>query len=399
MGEKEVVGSAQMYEFPGGISLFDKNFFERNIGRGDLVVFENNETRSITKKETGESSGFIKRAIAIEGDTIQIRDGLVYVNGNLVKEPYIARARSTFGGQFLEDCQLLKIPPGKIFVMGDNRKGSDDSRFDIGLVDKKDVQYILPFKDQSGSLVAGWHDPTNDALDSSRITLNPNQYLSLVNNLRVKNGLKPVNYQPKLALSSEKRGEAILKYDDFSFEATKSGYDMAKAMADVGYSNIVYGELPANGAYEASELFDYDTEFPNTKDFLLNKDYQEMGAATVNGSLNNCPATVVVVEMAGYVPPNYTAAQIKSWQDLLQNLKDIQSGWQNLTNDPAIYDNDKNDVDRINTIIQTRIDNLTGIVSQMETNQWLTSAQNDYIKQDQELSDEQDKLATKLNSL
>ena len=87
--------------------------------RGDILVFQ---------YPKDPSRDFIKRVIAVPGDTIEIRDGHVYVNGELKNEPYIL---STTRG----DYPLATVPEGHIFVMGDNRNNSEDSRFaDVGMV-------------------------------------------------------------------------------------------------------------------------------------------------------------------------------------------------------------------------------------------------------------------------
>lgn len=87
--------------------------------RGDILVFQ---------YPKDPSRDFIKRVIAIPGDTIEIKDGHIYVNGELKNEPYIL---STTRG----DYPLATVPEGHIFVMGDNRNNSEDSRFaDVGMV-------------------------------------------------------------------------------------------------------------------------------------------------------------------------------------------------------------------------------------------------------------------------
>lgn len=86
--------------------------------RGDIIVFE---------PPTQSDKPFVKRVIGLPGDTIAIRqDHIVYVNGQPLAEHYIAAPPKNLypltGGEYT-------VPPGMIFVMGDNRNNSQDSRF------------------------------------------------------------------------------------------------------------------------------------------------------------------------------------------------------------------------------------------------------------------------------
>ncbi len=394
---KQIIATPGMIRYPNGLVIGGRRFFGYEIGRGDIVVVENEKIKEMTKEIYGDSSGWVKRVIGLPGDTIELREGIVYLNDEPLKEPYTARPRSTFGEAFLGECKKVKVPEGHIFVMGDNRKGSGDSR-EIGFIELSAVKYVLPLKNQIGVLDKVWRDTSKDFDEVSKIKLDKDKYLELLNEKRKEVGAKPLKYQPKLELSASKRGEVILKFDDFSFEATKSGYTMAKAMRDANYSNIVWGELPTQGYYEAEELTDNQFQFPETKKFLLDRNFQEIGIAEVEGDINGCPTQVIVQHFAGYVPPNYKKEDIEGWKNILLRLKEIQPGWARLKEYKEFYEKNKQDVDRINEIISIRIANISTIVAKMEANQWLSTTEQKMIDQDKSLYDEQEAIATRLNS-
>lgn len=84
------------------------------IQRGDVVVFW---------YPMDQTKSFIKRVVALPGERVEIRSGVVYVNGAALDEPYIPPG-------FLDHSAMepLRVPMGHFFVMGDHRSSSNDSR-------------------------------------------------------------------------------------------------------------------------------------------------------------------------------------------------------------------------------------------------------------------------------
>ena len=103
-----------------------------DIHRGDIVVFE------LPKDKVGPDGikDLIKRVVGLPGEVIESRVGQVYIDGKLLKEPYLPAGVTTNN----PPIEKQTVPEGHIFVLGDNRDNSADSRFsNRGPIPIKDV--------------------------------------------------------------------------------------------------------------------------------------------------------------------------------------------------------------------------------------------------------------------
>ncbi len=138
-----VVYSTSMYP-----TLIEKDVLllqkTHSVERGDIVSFKSKLTlteddiRSLNvfqkifvTKDTQKN--LIKRVVGLPGDSIELKDGIVTINGVVLEETYVS-------SENIGEVHIIKIPEGEFFMMGDNRAVSLDSRSElVGLISQKEL--------------------------------------------------------------------------------------------------------------------------------------------------------------------------------------------------------------------------------------------------------------------
>ena len=126
-----VTGTSMNYTLlDGDYLLLLSNVFYTEPEQGDVVV--------ISKASFSNGTPIVKRVIATEGQTVDIINGCVYVDGKVIKEDYLPEDLPTYSSGATEFP--LVVEDGCVFVLGDNRGNSRDSRYpDIGQIDKREI--------------------------------------------------------------------------------------------------------------------------------------------------------------------------------------------------------------------------------------------------------------------
>ncbi len=129
MSPQEVSGHSMEPNFQNGdYILTNKIVYKmKDPQRGDIVIF---------KSPSNKDVDYIKRVIGLPGETVMLSKQKFYINGKLLEERYDYN-KPVYGESFMQEDEVIEVPPDHYFVVGDNRPGSSDSR-EFGTVSKYD---------------------------------------------------------------------------------------------------------------------------------------------------------------------------------------------------------------------------------------------------------------------
>ncbi|OIP83631.1 signal peptidase I [Candidatus Roizmanbacteria bacterium CG2_30_33_16] len=127
MQPNQVKGASMEPTFLSGEYIFTSKitYKFRPMQKGDVVIFKSPKNPDIE---------YIKRVMGLPGDKVLVQNSEVYINGQQISENYISAKTNLWEGGFLKEGVTVTIPDGFIFVMGDNRPRSSDSR-EFGPID------------------------------------------------------------------------------------------------------------------------------------------------------------------------------------------------------------------------------------------------------------------------
>jgi len=125
-----------------------------NVEQGDIIIFNRlssdyDRNKIITMRDKNNKS-FIKRIIGLPGEKIEYKDNMLYINDEMVEEPFLGEDIETYNFKFTDICSEKDCPDGIIpkemyLVLGDNRPHSEDSR-EFGLITQSQIKGIAIFR-------------------------------------------------------------------------------------------------------------------------------------------------------------------------------------------------------------------------------------------------------------
>jgi|GEM_PF-4570476 len=255
VGEKMVVGKRTIHVPVVGPSMYPTFAWCSDVGGlEDCAVAANQNSRRIIPEFFAvedkfvpelemivsinhESRGIVKRIVGLPGDVLKLNGGYLYRNGKRVDEPYLWKEGRTYGNinGFLKDCVDVIVPKDSMFVLGDNRLLSGDSR-EFGFLKLTDVDAYLPIVYQENLGLP------NYPLSSILANQNDSSAIATINEIRKNHGLNTVTNEPGLNEVAQFLGD-VLASSDYDYEIAQANGGMKKVGNKANSLGYGYGYL------------------------------------------------------------------------------------------------------------------------------------------------------------
>ncbi|MDO8609699.1 MAG: signal peptidase I [bacterium] len=327
------------------------------VTRGDIVSFSNIETDNLH---------YIKRVVGLPNDTILLKNGQIYINGQPIEETYVFNNEPTYGNTFMVECQTYTVPKGKVAVFGDNRIASTDSRV-VGYVDLNDIDGVI-----KTGITFTYTDPQTISQTIPKINLQ--LFVDKLNKKRKEKGVAPLQIQNILTTVATNRAQIIAKNVD---NWKQNPNQLSQSLTDAKYDYLLFQEITTFGAYNEDQLTEHVMELqPYNLDFISSR-YYEIGLGSSNINSYQCQIPVIEIILGWPTKPSVSQDVIDGWQLEINNLTKVISALNNLKTVQQI------DISETQTHIQT-FSNFLEQANKFKTiaveGRWLTKTESDEEK-------------------
>ena len=317
------------------------------IQRGDIISFRNEETAP---------SHYLKRVVGMPGDDILIKGGHVYINNELIKEPYV-KYGPTYGNEYILECRTYKVPSQHYLALGDNRVVSFDSRA-IGFVSQKDIDGVIK-------------SPQADVLTSTspkanlRAKLDIDLFLKKYNRGRENMSLSPLTIHKTLDKIAENKAAYISSHIG---SGKNDSYVVETVLKQEGYVFSATSEFITYGYLDEEQILNQIHEQNNAFLDFYSDTFSEIGIGQSQMSINECKMPIIVIIIARPDRPTYSSQTIQYWQKELATTKMVLNEVNSFVGFPGM---DKDNLAQIRKNVEEGYGLVSEINRQIRGGEWI----------------------------
>lgn len=360
-----VIGNSMLPGITSGSSVDLYNPYKYGLERLDVVSFAN--------AETGGAS-YIKRIIGLPGESIAIKNGSVFINGQVLYEPYTLNRLPTYGNTHLEDCNIYRIPEGHYAVLGDNRTISQDSRV-LGFIEQSTIQGVIPsdYTPEFSSTVPKTPGVAGTP-DAERIR-------SAVQEYRTTHQAELLTPHDQLQKIAADRASAIAS----SLSVAKDADALEQTVKSHAYPYLQYHEFVTYGYLSEADIISQIDESTLERDIIRSPSYHHIGVGVATRSFMECTYPVISIVVGATQSTNYSEATKDQWVQELMSIDETYREFEAMTGSPGIDQNRLSDILRVLTQAK---DIATRIKTKIDANQPLSDTDQADLTRYQTLKDE-----------